>query len=161
MAITITRLWREDDVGAEGWIGAELVDGTLVALCSVEKWNLGNPNDSLRRGWSGNERHFKRPKRLNFHLTEAELRRDGLGSGALRMRGMPTNLRGETKPTPTVRERDEAERAAIAEELLQHCTIPDAAAAGMINDALFIAYRSRTFRDRIKRAFPSEQAGAA
>jgi hypothetical protein len=88
--IAINRLWRESDVGLVGWIGAELQDGTLVALCSVEKWELGS-YDSLRDGWCNNERVFPRTKLVSLSgITEQELRADGLGSGMLRMKGLPS-----------------------------------------------------------------------
>lgn len=87
--IMVRRLWRESDIGARGYIGAELLDGTLVALCSVEKWELA-PKDSLRTDWRGNERFFDPPKAVFLPgITEEDLRFDGLGSGALRMTGVP------------------------------------------------------------------------
>jgi len=86
--IHVRRLWREDNVGLMGFIGAELEDGTLVALCSVEKWILGS-NDSLRKQWKDNERKFVGIKTIYGDVTEMQLRKDGLGSGKLKLVGRP------------------------------------------------------------------------
>lgn len=87
--LLVRRLWRERSVGMEGWVGAELPDGTLVALCSVEKWNLGLA-DSLREEWRGAEKKFVVLKAIHINVSEAELRQDGLGSGRLQMSGRPS-----------------------------------------------------------------------
>ena len=53
--IRVKALWLQPEVGMEGYIGAIRSDGIPFALCSVEKWNLGQ-QDSLRKGWKSNIR---------------------------------------------------------------------------------------------------------
>lgn len=67
--INIKALWLDPNVGLNGYLGAVLADGTPVALCSKEKFDLG-PYDSLRKGWVGNVRignkvmHAEKPESL-------------------------------------------------------------------------------------------------
>lgn len=80
--ISVKALWFQPKIGLRGAIGAILHDGTPVALCSKEKWDLGK-NDSLRSGWQGNIRMGI--KTFTNTYTEEQLVADGLGSGDLKM----------------------------------------------------------------------------
>jgi hypothetical protein len=76
--IRVKALWIDRSVGLEGYVGAILMDGTQVALCSVEKWNQG-PSDSLRRGWEHDQKVFGKLGKVIFQdYSEAALRCDGL-----------------------------------------------------------------------------------
>lgn len=57
----VRALFRNDLVGAHGYIFAILEDGRVCPVSSVEKWNLG-PQDSLREGWTDNWKEFNRVK---------------------------------------------------------------------------------------------------
>lgn len=76
--ITVLALWLDPRVGSKGFIGAVLNDGTPVALCSKEKWDMG-PRDSLRRGWIGRYRIGKGS--LYCHHSLSVLRAGGLKVG--------------------------------------------------------------------------------
>lgn len=76
-AVKVRALWFQPEVGMHGYYGAVLVDGTPVALCSKERWDMG-PRDSLRKGWRGNLRVWPKPKVVHVPYTEAELRKGGL-----------------------------------------------------------------------------------
>lgn len=73
--ISICALWLQRSVGKQGYIGAILADGTPVALCSKESWDLGR-YDSLRKGWTGDVRIGT--KILLAKYSEADLRADGI-----------------------------------------------------------------------------------
>lgn len=82
-SVKVKLLWLQSDIGLCGYIGAVLMDGTQVALCSKEKWDLGD-DDSLRKGWDDNVRHGV--KIIYCDISETELRERGLGRDKLRMK---------------------------------------------------------------------------
>lgn len=81
--IRVKALWFQREVGLKGYFGAILSDGTPVALCSKEKWDLG-PTDSLRDNWEGDVRIGDKKVYMRDISTES-LKKDGLGKGSLKL----------------------------------------------------------------------------
>jgi hypothetical protein len=83
--IKVKGLWIDRTIGREGFIGALLYPCRLpVALCSMEKWELGE-HDSLRKNWQTGDLFeyiiFSKPKIVYCAHTETELRQGGLSMG--------------------------------------------------------------------------------
>jgi hypothetical protein len=95
--VKVIALWRQKNVGLAGFIGAILADGSPVALCSVEKWELGR-RDSLRRGWTGDVRLGR--KAFHHGISERQLREDGLLRGTNLELRVPAELQHLVRPGP-------------------------------------------------------------
>lgn len=82
--VKVLALWFQPEIGLKGYYGAVLEDGTPVALCSQEKWELGR-KDSLRTGWEKNTKVFDFPKAIHINIPESELRKNGMKVGQVNL----------------------------------------------------------------------------
>ena len=67
----VIALWRDNEYGPFGFIGAISSDGIPFALENADDWD-GGERDSLRRGWKGNVKVFSQPHPVDCEPVETE-----------------------------------------------------------------------------------------